>query len=158
MMMDPPMLKNRNDLYRFTCVSQFANPGAVDLSIKLPLDFGPSATLDDGRRWMLAIESLAVNLNADPNPTQYFTIRMSGTMSNATSKSNYPAATNTREIVTCRGFYNTTINRNTLGVPITNVNFLNETIDIELKEPFQGRAPNDVASYALTFVVYAAAT
>jgi hypothetical protein len=128
-------------------------PGGTNTKKRVTLDFGPAATLDMQRTWMLAVETIMIN---ETGPLGEFALRITGT-GYSSVRSNGDDVGNTATIVSAYQFQQGNLTRGYMGTQITNPNFLNSEITIELLNGTDLReivAADDVHAFAVTFVVY----
>jgi hypothetical protein len=147
------------DLYRFTYFSGIdPNGDPLNIPQELQLNFGPAATLDDGRRWRFAVEQVHIRIDpADPAPTRNFAILLappSSAQGLASQKTNAPGGR--IPLVVCPADFHADINTNsTIGIQISNTSFLNETLFFEIRDSSTLDPVVGVISSTITFVAFA---
>jgi hypothetical protein len=144
-------VKSHIPVHRYHFHSQLTPGGTVGLK-RIKLDFGPAATLDMNRTWMLAVESLLVGEVG--NIVQY-ALRITGT-GYSSVRSNAPDVGNTATLLCYTPYMQGNFTRGYMGTPITNPDFLNSEITMELLDAVDltPLTPADIVGFQCTFIVY----
>jgi hypothetical protein len=157
------MLRSEIPVYRYHFMSHLNGVNVQDASkMRVKLNFGHAATLDTSNNtYMLAVESLAFN-TLDENYRNTYALYISNTGYNSTrctSDDNPTALTSGKIPVLICGKQGVNLGpmiRSSMGFVISNPNFLNDTIDIQLLDGACGPFPdiNQILWFSGTFVVY----
>jgi hypothetical protein len=144
-------VKSAIPVHRYHFHSRLTPDGTVG-SKRIKLDFGPAATLDMSRTWMLAVETCLVDeLGAIVN----YALRITGT-GYSSVRSNGPDVGNTATVLLYSPFQQGNLTRGYMGTSITNPDFLNNEITVELLNATDLTPVTnaDILGFECTFVVY----
>jgi hypothetical protein len=157
------MLRSEIPVYRYHFMSHLngdLNVGDAS-KMRVKLRFGDAATLDlSNNTYMLAVESLAFNTqDADYVNTYALYISNTGYNSTRCTSDDIPTALTSGKIpaLICGkdGVNFGPMIRSSMGLVISNPNFLNDYVDIQLLDGACGRLPEtQIRWFSGTFVVY----
>jgi hypothetical protein len=149
------MLRSEIPVYRYHFHS-LRVPGPADRSkLKVKLDFGHAATLDlSHRTYMLAVETVVIDIAAQRNSA--FALRISNTGYSSTRCTGDDQGSTATMLCTAEGFQQGNLIRSSMGTVISNPNFLNSYVTIELLSAgdLTDLDPFEIAYFSGTFVVY----
>jgi hypothetical protein len=153
------MLKSEIPVHRYHFHSQRERvfPQADQSKLRTKLDFGHAATLDlSNRTYMLAVESLVIHLNNGYRPGEGYALRISNTGYSSTRCTGDDQGNTATLLCTEAGIHQGNLTRSHMGTVITNPNFLNSYVVIELLNgsELENLDPQEVSWFSGTFVVY----
>jgi hypothetical protein len=123
---------------------------------RVKLDFGDSATLDlSNNIYMLAVEKLLIRVQTPPN-SNMFALRIGNTGFSSTRCTGDNLVQCPTVLCGPEGIHLQNVTRSYMGTVISNPNFLNSYVDLQIVDGATGEAlaVNAVNYFSGTFVVY----